>query len=904
MTTQAEAESRSHTSNKENSNLVSNIMMTSNNKSCVDSVHSLLLETLSLLQNAVHKNYPSTTTAPSRDLPSMSIQTVQKLIEFILETNLKGVHSIIIEASQNASMPHSREADEFGDEEEDVVKSLFESHIVDREKIPETLDDEGEIIEEIQQEGDIIWKTSKEENMDNMLLGPLNHKIGGTTGVVLELDNSNYDNGTTPTVTNSSSFSEEDKAAKYAAQRQSEYMVRILSSSGTFPDTSAHEAIANDTTAFSQAGDTDDEGGSELETSLYQLTADVAEEAVDVGSLPRQGYFMMRYLCEHLLLLHNDDRSPPPPPPSPSASSVSLSLKFSHARLPAVGKRSDQASDEERLGYTKWTFTKEEIEIIEQEYEWFVNFYSLNELGKQGDHRSIGESYVSEKLSGSNYTNMISVGDCNLSNDLEENLCLSDDCQRNKNSTSLLDNWIGGISDDEADEDKHGIEFFRLGVSHVDLLSRGSNDDDSEGECSNASFRYESITEAKEIFIDRNIKPQDSSRFCGQKYDDEVFVEFHLPVVYKPYKTGLEPSPKLELNEGDIVAGRYQVASELGSAAFSVAYHCIDMHESISNPNVCLKVIQNSKDFLDQSLDEIKVLQVLQNGRDGNLGHTSHILPSSNVCDLHHILHLRRYFYYKEHLILVTELLEDNLYEFDCKIRPQQNYFTLPRLCYITRQILVALQYVHSLGLIHSDVKPENIVMWSHQDAKVKLIDFGSACFTTDQLSSYVQSRSYRAPEVVLGLPYGSKIDLWSLGCVVAELFTGRVLFQNESIVEMLALIEAVCGVFPKDMIAKGRTSRDYYLASGLLCSENVIEENGTGVVLYDIYRPNRCNLEDWLGLHPPRNDEAERQFIDFLRKLLTVDPVNRPTAEEALAHPWILWGMLLTEDDVKYSPS
>jgi hypothetical protein len=90
------------------------------------------------------------------------------------------------------------------------------------------------------------------------------------------------------------------------------------------------------------------------------------------------------------------------------------------------------------------------------------------------------------------------------------------------------------------------------------------------------------------------------------------------------------------------VAGRYQVASEIGSAAFSVAYHCVDMQESVGNPNVCLKVIQNSKDFLDQSLDEIKVLQLLQYGRDGNIGHPNSLVSSSHVCDLHHILHLRR----------------------------------------------------------------------------------------------------------------------------------------------------------------------------------------------------------------------------------------------------------------------
>ena len=58
------------------------------------------------------------------------------------------------------------------------------------------------------------------------------------------------------------------------------------------------------------------------------------------------------------------------------------------------------------------------------------------------------------------------------------------------------------------------------------------------------------------------------------------------------------------------------------------------------------------------------------------------------------------------------------------------------------------------------------------------MIDLGSSCFVTDQLSSYVQSRSYRAPEVILGLPYDHKVDVWSLGCILAELSSGYVLFQ------------------------------------------------------------------------------------------------------------------------------
>ena len=84
------------------------------------------------------------------------------------------------------------------------------------------------------------------------------------------------------------------------------------------------------------------------------------------------------------------------------------------------------------------------------------------------------------------------------------------------------------------------------------------------------------------------------------------------------------------------------------------------------------------------------------------------------------------------------------------------------------------------------------------------MIDFGSSCFTRDHLSSYVQSRSYRAPEVILGEPYDGKIDMWSLGAILAELFTGYVLFQNDSVPAMLARIASIVGVEAKQRADKG----------------------------------------------------------------------------------------------------
>ena len=142
--------------------------------------------------------------------------------------------------------------------------------------------------------------------------------------------------------------------------------------------------------------------------------------------------------------------------------------------------------------------------------------------------------------------------------------------------------------------------------------------------------------------------------------------------------------------------------------------------------------------------------------------------------------------------------------------------------------MLQALHYIHGLGLIHCDLKPENILMRSYSRCLVKVIDFGSSCYTTDHLSSYIQSRSYRAPEVILGLPYGRKIDLWSLGCIIAELWTGQVLFQNDSIQTLLARVQGVCPApgIPDYMLAQGRDASRFFTPGRTLFEARANDED------------------------------------------------------------------------------
>ena len=146
-------------------------------------------------------------------------------------------------------------------------------------------------------------------------------------------------------------------------------------------------------------------------------------------------------------------------------------------------------------------------------------------------------------------------------------------------------------------------------------------------------------------------------------------------------------------------------------------------------------------------------------------------------------------------------------------------------------------------------------------------------------------------------------------------MYTGEVTFQNDSIVSMLSRIEAICGPFPRHMIAQGRQAGRFFTKSGLLYELVDGEERRTNPLqdddvngLFDVFQPKRTTLAARLGFDPDvvqerASPEAQDQalFVDFCKSLLTIDPDARPSAETALQHPWILLAETMTEQDVKY---
>jgi hypothetical protein len=153
--------------------------------------------------------------------------------------------------------------------------------------------------------------------------------------------------------------------------------------------------------------------------------------------------------------------------------------------------------------------------------------------------------------------------------------------------------------------------------------------------------------------------------FYPAEFDKVIYDCYSLRVVFDREKTGFEETKDFPIVVNSIIAGRYQVVEYLGSAAFSKAIQCYDIH---TEQMVCMKIIENNKDYFDQSIDEIKLLR--------------YINANCDDLDGKHLLRLIDFFYHKEHLFIVTELLRDNLYEYSKYNREAEKkaYFTIPRL--------------------------------------------------------------------------------------------------------------------------------------------------------------------------------------------------------------------------------
>ncbi|PQE19163.1 dual specificity kinase pom1 protein [Rutstroemia sp. NJR-2017a BBW] len=237
----------------------------------------------------------------------------------------------------------------------------------------------------------------------------------------------------------------------------------------------------------------------------------------------------------------------------------------------------------------------------------------------------------------------------------------------------------------------------------------------------------------------------------------------------------------------------------------------------------------------------------------------------------HSMVNFVQSFYFRGHLCISTELLDMNLYEL---IKSNSfRGFSLKIVRRFTKQMLSSLLLLKSKKVIHCDLKPENILLAHPLHSEIKVIDFGSSCFEHEKVYTYIQSRFYRSPEVILGMTYGLPIDMWSLGCILAELYTGVPIFPGENEQEQLACIMEVFGPPEKHLIEKSTRRKLFFDSLGK--PRLTVSSKGRR------RRPSSKSLQQVLKC----DDEA---FLDFLARCLRWDPDRRMKPDEAVRHEFI----------------
>lgn len=360
-------------------------------------------------------------------------------------------------------------------------------------------------------------------------------------------------------------------------------------------------------------------------------------------------------------------------------------------------------------------------------------------------------------------------------------------------------------------------------------------------------FNYSQI-----YFIGANAKKRQPTTNMGQNcgYDDEQGSYVHVP--------------------HDHIAYRYEMLKVIGKGSFGQVVKAFD-HKT--HTHVALKMVRNEKRFHRQAQEEIKILDHLRKQDKDN---------SMNI------IHMFEHFTFRNHMCITFELLSINLYELIKKNK--FGGFSLQLVRKFAHSLLQCLDALHRNKIIHCDLKPENILLKQQGRSGIKVIDFGSSCYEHQRVYTYIQSRFYRAPEVILGAKYGMAIDMWSLGCILAELHTGYPLLPGEDEGDQLACTMELLGKPPQKLLDQSKRAKNFFSQKGYprYCTVTPLPN---GDYLLGGGRSRRGKLRGPPGslkMTAALKGSDDALFIDFIKRCLEWDPAVRMTPSAALRHAWL----------------
>ncbi|XP_063703927.1 uncharacterized protein LOC134833523 [Culicoides brevitarsis] len=323
-------------------------------------------------------------------------------------------------------------------------------------------------------------------------------------------------------------------------------------------------------------------------------------------------------------------------------------------------------------------------------------------------------------------------------------------------------------------------------------------------------------------------------------------------------------------HNGDILQNRYKILATLGEGTFGRVVKVKDMEREHV---MALKIIKNVEKYREAAKLEINALEkIAAKDRHGQ----------------HLCVKMLDWFDYHGHMCIAFEMLGLSVFDF---LR-ENNYepYSLEQVRHIGYQLCYAVKFLHDQKLTHTDLKPENILFVSSEYTSaynprknkevrrvkctdIRLIDFGSATFDHEHHSTIVSTRHYRAPEVILELGWAQPCDVWSIGCILFELYLGITLFQTHDNREHLAMMERILGAIPYRMARKTKTKYFYH---GKLDWD---EKSSAGRYVRDHCKP----LHRYVISESPEH----LQLFELIRRMLDYDPTTRITLGEALKNPF-----------------
>ena len=329
---------------------------------------------------------------------------------------------------------------------------------------------------------------------------------------------------------------------------------------------------------------------------------------------------------------------------------------------------------------------------------------------------------------------------------------------------------------------------------------------------------------------------------------------------------------------GDVLGGRYVTVKPLGSGVYGSVVECVDMVTKLA---CAVKLTHARKTYFRQAQSEIAILKQLGGSVSSSSSPVSTSSPSSpsssSLRKDAYAIRFRDTFVHGGHQCLVFDLMGDDLHRVLCTSEAGALPIATVRAILERLLIFLAALSARCPAILHCDLKPENVVLTPDRE-DIVVVDFGGACHADRTPGFYVQSRYYRAPEVLLAAcNYGPPIDMWSLGCIAIELATGEVAFRSHCALHQLHLFQSLLGPPPLSFLARCVQAKSHYIST----TDSKGNACATPVALPHALRAARKPLTADALPGPP-------EFKDLVARMLRYDPYERITPRQALQHPFI----------------